>query len=551
MGVRRATWRVAVGLSALLGCRESTHVVLDLTTDVPCAELRATTIAVGTAGEVESAPATTSTDRCEGTVIGDLVLVPSDSTEEKFAVRVVAGVGISPEDCVANGYQGGCIVGRRLLRFVPHTELRLPVALTLDCLDVPCSEVETCVAGNCVSAEIPDSTLCAESGGCILGGGAAGAGAAGGAGVGGAAGAGGAGGAPGGGGPGASGGGGSGSGGEPASGGSGGMLACDPPTTGDCNSNANDGCETELTTSAAHCGACDHDCLGGECELGVCQAFALVPGGTDQPSFVGADEQHVYWGHWASSGAVRRLPLSGGGVSDFALDQSYVRAIVLDATHVYWTTALASGAVMKRPKDLSAVATAIVQVNTPRELAVDGSRVFYTAGSGNTGLVGSALLGGGGGTTLAANNFPWGIAVDATNAYFDANFNMGDVFQAAKGGGQAPTVLGTGKFPYSMAVDATHVYFVDTVGVFKLSLAAGVLEKLADAGNARSMTIDDTHVYWTESVANGSVRKVAKSGAPVSTLATGQASPRGIAVNEKAIFWGNDVPGGAVMMVAK
>ena len=60
--------------------------------------------------------------------------------------------------------------------------------------------------------------------------------------------------------------------------------ACD---TGfdDCNASADDGCETELATSAAHCGACDAACTipnaGSSCVDSACTIDACAPGFAD------------------------------------------------------------------------------------------------------------------------------------------------------------------------------------------------------------------------------------------------------------------------------
>ena len=50
------------------------------------------------------------------------------------------------------------------------------------------------------------------------------------------------------------------------------VLTC-VPDRGDCNDDAGDGCETDLLTSAAHCGACDDPCDPGElCANSACAA---------------------------------------------------------------------------------------------------------------------------------------------------------------------------------------------------------------------------------------------------------------------------------------
>ena len=269
MSARRLSCCVALLLAtATTGCRDATYVTLELQTDAKCVDLTATSVAVGAPSEIESLSATTTTRHCESDgTIGSLVIVPSDDKDARFGIRVVAGVGKDPDDCAASGYLGGCIVARRTLRFVPHTALKLPVELTLDCLDIPCGALETCSHGTCVPAEIVYPSECAKPGGCTIGtGGSGGAGGAGG--TAGTAGAGGTGGT------GATGG----IGGTGASGGTGGTggASCPAPTA-DCDGTPST-CETNLDTSAVHCGACGHGCLGGTCQTGVCQPVVLAAG---------------------------------------------------------------------------------------------------------------------------------------------------------------------------------------------------------------------------------------------------------------------------------
>jgi hypothetical protein len=50
----------------------------------------------------------------------------------------------------------------------------------------------------------------------------------------------------------------------------------------------------DLKADPKNCGSCGHDCLGGECDLGKCQPFTIVPAEEYINDFVIAGE-HVYW----------------------------------------------------------------------------------------------------------------------------------------------------------------------------------------------------------------------------------------------------------------
>jgi alpha-tubulin suppressor-like RCC1 family protein len=105
---------------------------------------------------------------CDGTRIGDIVVVPSHRTGD-VAIRVVADVD-GPDSCKKKDGYKGCIVARRILRFVDHTPLVVPISLDASCVDVACDSMSTCVNGGCVPATVDPST-CARPGGCTPDGG--------------------------------------------------------------------------------------------------------------------------------------------------------------------------------------------------------------------------------------------------------------------------------------------------------------------------------------------------------------------------------------------
>lgn len=161
-------------LSALLApsCLEPTQVQIELTTDVPCAELGGVAITVGEPGQIEAKPPAAVSLSCrEDGTLGAIVVVPSGDRDAELSVRVVAGRNLEVEACEAPEYgpQGtpdtGCIVARRTLRFLPHEPLVLPIVLRAVCVGEPCDPASTCVLGTCVEATV-DPSLCAPPSGC-------------------------------------------------------------------------------------------------------------------------------------------------------------------------------------------------------------------------------------------------------------------------------------------------------------------------------------------------------------------------------------------------
>jgi hypothetical protein len=177
------SWRLdrTLALGSVLaasGCRAPTQIAVELSTDVPCAEVQGTAISVASPDELEGRQPTSMTQACDPSGrIGSLVIVPSGAPDAEIAFRVVLGHGKPVEQCAAPSYGAGCIVARRSLRFVEHASLTVPVVMRASCDGLPCARGETCRAGRCVPATIEDPSAC-EGAGCseeTLGPGAGGA----------------------------------------------------------------------------------------------------------------------------------------------------------------------------------------------------------------------------------------------------------------------------------------------------------------------------------------------------------------------------------------
>ena len=159
---------VAAALAAAMSCRTPTQVTLVMSTDLPCASTRGLAITGAAVGQSERNAPSTISYRCEGNGdLGTLVVTPAHEKNGDVAFRLVMGVDGPAEQCRPPDYKG-CVVQRRILSFLPNTELELPIRMLLVCKDVPCDESSTCAAsGDCVSARIPDPEQCAPPKQCF------------------------------------------------------------------------------------------------------------------------------------------------------------------------------------------------------------------------------------------------------------------------------------------------------------------------------------------------------------------------------------------------
>jgi hypothetical protein len=172
MGISRAALVFGSSAVALVvtmaSCLDPTQITVDIATDVKCVDTKGTAIAGGTPGTLELASPTTSTRDCDNGHVGTLVSTPSDSKDVDAAFMVVLGVDRPVSECTADNHFKGCIVQRRLIHYVKHTPLNLPITLWLVCKDIECGPDTTCArSGKCVSARITDPASCA-AGPCFI-----------------------------------------------------------------------------------------------------------------------------------------------------------------------------------------------------------------------------------------------------------------------------------------------------------------------------------------------------------------------------------------------
>lgn len=152
---------IVASILALEGtaCRTPTAVTVHVLTDVPCDKQRGVIVAAASPGEYETVAAAGRSQRCTPAGdglndLGTIVLVPRSSEDDRIGIRAVLGANRDAEVCSAGDGYKGCIVARRLLHYLPHTELTVRVVLRQDCTDVACDALTTCVDETCGTAEI-------------------------------------------------------------------------------------------------------------------------------------------------------------------------------------------------------------------------------------------------------------------------------------------------------------------------------------------------------------------------------------------------------------
>ena len=243
-------------------CLEPTQITVVVSTDVDCAVVTKTQteIAIGTRASVDQGTGQNVTaTTCAGTEIGSIALVPS-GTNESVAVGVYLSTKLGKPSYSCRANAADCIVARRVIGYVPHTPLTLPIHLSLSCLNVTCSSGQTCVDGRCTSDTI-DTTRCA-GGVC-------------------------------------------------------GPTALNPPGDAGGLDATTDAACGDTSTDPKNCGQCGFDCSGGECNGGICRLVtkAAMPDDFAELgclAFLSSTNQIAWTRTVAGNRGIHRVTTTGG-----------------------------------------------------------------------------------------------------------------------------------------------------------------------------------------------------------------------------------------------
>ncbi len=328
----------------------------------------------------------------------------------------------------------------------------------------------------------------------------------------------------------------------------------------------------DLGTNPKNCGVCGHDCLGGACAAGSCQALTLASG-EESPWGIALDDTSVYFTNFGggtirkvpkaggstvtlasgsapsgiaivppggvlaagsvvwteSNGGVYTVPASGGArvaiqpeVSAGSNPKGFPAGLAVDASNVYWVDN-AHATVYRAPLaggPRTALSDPYVQ---PLGLYLSGGEVFWTQ-YGASGTIRKAPIAGGPSQVLTPAGAPnaSSVFVDGFDVFF-ATFN--DVSRVSTVGGAASVLASPGASPGAVAADASNVYFLQNDGyelwrmpraggaatrLFEDSSIAGSCNVYAGAWVRPNLVVDKDAIYWAHCGAGGRVLKLAK-----------------------------------------
>ncbi|MGO9835167.1 MAG: hypothetical protein ACLP1X_13220 [Polyangiaceae bacterium] len=325
-------------------------------------------------------------------------------------------------------------------------------------------------------------------------------------------------------------------------------------------------CET--TSDMHNCGHCGHDCLGGQCMMGVCQAFPLFASDAGaNPYDLAQDGTFLYWPDLENGTLYRTSKSTGETTVVYQTPERFggdiaVDGVAVDDAGLYWgddmgiwrcsktscstptlaATSPGSGIAFRLAIDDQGVywdenSTKVFAAHkygtgeTPSVLwqsdasasantvATDGQRVYFTASDGF--LHGIGVDGGG----------PFALSTLGDASTYGLSLYQGEVYWSATNGSQgtvsdAPTaslragVVGvTPPGVSDVASDGTLAYWVSgTAQIMVCDVANCSPTAIAQGTFPGKLIIDAVAVYWADSTSlyygggggNGSVWKIAR-----------------------------------------
>ncbi|HZF54004.1 MAG TPA: hypothetical protein VE093_35410 [Polyangiaceae bacterium] len=255
------------------------------------------------------------------------------------------------------------------------------------------------------------------------------------------------------------------------------------------------------------------------------------------------------WGDyvlWSSGEGIHRVSAWGGGPSRLVVADRSVSDLANDGEHIYW---IGSGSASPPWYDILRVpigggrAQEIARGGcNPLGLLVDEAHVYF---AGLCDGIQRVPKRGGPSKTLLAfdpNVSTRYIAQDEANIYWTDEAGVSSVPKA----GGAPRLILKAQWANAIAVDRTHIYWSEgscgsdcvphAAVVRRLAKTGGVVSTLAERQvYVSAIALDATHVYWRTEL--GSIRRALKEGGPVETLARNQGSGDSLEAGTRHVYW--------------
>jgi hypothetical protein len=334
----------------------------------------------------------------------------------------------------------------------------------------------------------------------------------------------------------------------------------DAPADGPCTANT--------MTDGKNCGTCGHDCLGGACQLGVCQPFALASSVTAYDMVV--SNGTLYWvDQISTSGSVWKCAIANSACTPTPLagSQNGPSRIAIHGSNVYWSDygsgTANDGAILSVPVSGGTPNPLVTGLGAPQGVATDGTYVYWAESypeSPAMAQIGRIALSGGSTTSIpmVAGSAPTAVAASTNEVYWTdvaSGGNDGTVNKAPEPA-QSPTgsVATSQTLPTALSLDSTYLYWVDFTipgAVWQYDIASNSKTQLASTeSNPFRIVSDDNDVFWIDqgTGTDGSLVRWHLGTSTKTSFPTNLALPSAVAMDGTAVYFATAGTGVLYMM---
>lgn len=302
-----------------------------------------------------------------------------------------------------------------------------------------------------------------------------------------------------------------------------------------------------------HCGACLHDCLGGLCIARQCQPIKLATE-AGKPAAINVDATHIYWSN-ATSGSISRVPKTGGSIEPVFTAVGGVMTgkqfAIRDGQVYFARNTVGVEGIYRCPVTGCSAATPPVEVvpalMVPDFVTIEANDILIWAEARLGGKVGRCTLPACGDGELLVDDGEFALRASARGGVVTwSRLLSGGGIRVRINGGAPSTIL-----PNIPARDVLLLGSPPTDVLFT-RLDNGLQAAQLDGGNRRSLTGEATQteyfallgneVFFPDSRSAGRIVQCSLGGCgdAGTTLASQQAMPRAVAVDERAVYWTNE-----------
>lgn len=339
---------------------------------------------------------------------------------------------------------------------------------------------------------------------------------------------------------------------------------------GDAAADGSTECNADLQTSATHCGRCNHDCGGGACTAGRCEAVTVAE--VARVTGLATDGTHLYASSYTGGNVLRLEKAPMQQVSQVMAAVPSAMGIAVSGTTLYATNetfASSNGGVHRCTLPACADKTRITPLDYARQVAVTPTALFATSQDGlhRMNLDGSSPA------LIATYTQCFGLAADATHVYV-GSFNP--FLQRMQHDGGAPTAMGPRNASTNygwIALDGDRVFWAYEDDATKKGFVIGSVRAspatrttyTSTGADSAGVAADADNVYWSDvgtrtmGAANGdgTLNTCPRAGCPAAgptVLATQLRGAGPVVLDSGFVYWaenGTSSADGRVRKVAK